>query len=482
LSIRILPFSLRMSVSRKLATGAVITVFLSLLVSATLYISAREIDKASKTTSFADQVVKDVSNLNSLSYAYLLLKSERPRIQWQLKHDSLRKLLSEHIAAMSEEQALLERLRQNHGRMQELFNAVSARASLGKKASRRELSLYDELNESVTAQLITRAEMMVNDASLLARSADRRVEALRRNSFILVLSSALVLAVSSVLIAAFLAKNIGGSMRGLDRGAREIASGNLEYRVKVSGEDEIALVGASFNDMAARLKTSYSQLEREVAERRLAEGALAELNKTLEQRVAERTAELAESEEKFRSAFASASIGFSMATPEGRFVDANEAYCRIIGYGVDELRAMGLFQVIHPDDREENLRQIDRMLGGATGSFVIENRYVPKNGSPVWVRKSVSLVRDVNGSPQWIISLIEDISVRKLAEERVERYMEDLKRANEELTRFNRLMVGRELRMVELKREINALSSRTGLPEPYKTEGGEGEREGQDEA
>ncbi len=126
---------------------------------------------------------------------------------------------------------------------------------------------------------------------------------------------------------------------------------------------------------------------------------------------------LRESEEKFHSAFAHAAIGFAMTTPHGHFIDANPAYCALTGYGIDELKTMEFSNIINPDDRAANMKLIDRMRSGQIDDFVLENRYLCKDGRKVWVRKSVSLVREVDGSPHWIIALVEDITERKKAED-----------------------------------------------------------------
>ena len=56
--------------------------------------------------------------------------------------------------------------------------------------------------------------------------------------------------------------------------------------------------------------------------------------------------------------FADAAIGFAMTTPDGRFVDANPAYCLLTGYSSEELRTLGFPQLIHQDDFAANMEQI----------------------------------------------------------------------------------------------------------------------------
>ncbi len=135
------------------------------------------------------------------------------------------------------------------------------------------------------------------------------------------------------------------------------------------------------------------------------------------------------SERKFRSAFSNAAIGFAMTTPDGYFVDANPAYCTLTGYSIDELRNMKFPQVIYPEDYAKNIELIDQMLAGKIQDFVVENRYIRKDGGTVWVRKSISLVRDEKGAPLWIIALVESVTDRKSVENALEENQKDLNRA-----------------------------------------------------
>ena len=65
---------------------------------------------------------------------------------------------------------------------------------------------------------------------------------------------------------------------------------------------------------------------------------------------------------------------------------------------------------------------------------------------------------------------VQDITARKRAEEALRQKAEALRASNDELEQFNRAMVGRELRMIELKQEINELCGRLGAPSRHETD------------
>ena len=283
MSINMLPFHpfARMSIRTKLRLNAVITIGLAVVVALTLFVSSRNMEEAAKNDRFASRVIKDVSDLTSLSYAYLLVKDARPRVQWELKHASLGKVLSEHVVGSREQEVLLERLRSNHAQMKRLFDVVSRTGQKRTDAGNASTS-YDELNEGITAQLLARGEMMANDASLLNRESERQTDVTRRAALILVLASATLLIVSAAVTASLLAKNIGGSIRELERGTQRVASGDLEYQVVVAGNDEISRLAAAFNDMAKQLKIDSAARAKAEDERRRYASKLEASNRELQ--------------------------------------------------------------------------------------------------------------------------------------------------------------------------------------------------------
>ena len=126
---------------------------------------------------------------------------------------------------------------------------------------------------------------------------------------------------------------------------------------------------------------------------------------------------LARSEERFRTAFEHAAIGMAIADPAGRFLTANSKFCDITGYSPDQLLQLKFQSITHPDDLALNEDLLQRMLDGEIPSFVIEKRYVTAQGTVTWVTNSVSLLRDRAGAPLSMITLAEDITERKKAEQ-----------------------------------------------------------------
>ena len=126
---------------------------------------------------------------------------------------------------------------------------------------------------------------------------------------------------------------------------------------------------------------------------------------------------LQESEELFRSTFEQAAVGIVHSTPEGRWVRVNERFCDIVGYRRDELINMAFKELTHPEDLEADLAFFNRLAAGEIKTFSMEKRYIRKDGSFVWVNLTASVVREPTGEPKYFIGVIEDITVRKGAEE-----------------------------------------------------------------
>jgi len=116
---------------------------------------------------------------------------------------------------------------------------------------------------------------------------------------------------------------------------------------------------------------------------------------------------------------ANAAVGVSCTDLNGRFLVVNEAFCRISGYSAEELCSRDYQSITHPDDLGENLRLASRLVSGETEFIVMQKRYVQKSGRAVWVRNSVTALRDSNGRVDHFIALTEDIDEQKRAGDQI---------------------------------------------------------------
>lgn len=131
--------------------------------------------------------------------------------------------------------------------------------------------------------------------------------------------------------------------------------------------------------------------------------------------------ELLESERRFRSTFEQAAVGIAHIAPDGTLLRVNRKLCDIVGYTHEELLKLTFQDVTFVDDLDSDLEFIRQILADELQTYSMEKRYIRKDRSIVWIELTVSLVRDSAGEPDYFISVIEDISVRKAAQEEMQK-------------------------------------------------------------
>lgn len=112
----------------------------------------------------------------------------------------------------------------------------------------------------------------------------------------------------------------------------------------------------------------------------------------------------------YRHVFEHSAIGMAIVAPDGRWLEVNAALCRLLGYSREELTAHDFRDFTHPDDLARNELQIRRMLAGESEIHGLEKRYLSASGREVWVRMDVALVRRLDGSPDYFITQVRDIT------------------------------------------------------------------------
>ena len=129
---------------------------------------------------------------------------------------------------------------------------------------------------------------------------------------------------------------------------------------------------------------------------------------------------LRESEERFRSAFDYAPIGIGLLTSSGKWLKVNHALTEILGYTESDFLEMDFQSITLPEDLGLTLVKIHELLAGKIANCQMEQRYIHKTGRTVWTSWSVSAASEVHSKQPNLIFQIQDISGKKIAEEKLQ--------------------------------------------------------------
>jgi PAS domain S-box-containing protein len=126
--------------------------------------------------------------------------------------------------------------------------------------------------------------------------------------------------------------------------------------------------------------------------------------------------ELLKSENKFRSIFEQAAMGVACLGLDGAWLQVNQKLCIILGCPQRLLLSKRCQDLTHPEDLPLFQAAVDQMMNNEINSYTSKKRYHKGSGDIVWVKVTISLVRDINNDPDYFISITEDITSQKTEE------------------------------------------------------------------
>jgi two-component system cell cycle sensor histidine kinase/response regulator CckA len=122
---------------------------------------------------------------------------------------------------------------------------------------------------------------------------------------------------------------------------------------------------------------------------------------------------------RFETIFECAPIGIGLVSLGGRLRTTNAAMRDISGRSAEELASRNVLEYTFPEDRPEVTRLFTAMVTGELDSYRHQHRLYAKNGEIVWVDSATALLRDADGKPQCAVSMAQDITQRRAAEEQL---------------------------------------------------------------
>ncbi|HEX8171710.1 MAG TPA: PAS domain S-box protein [Thermoanaerobaculia bacterium] len=120
--------------------------------------------------------------------------------------------------------------------------------------------------------------------------------------------------------------------------------------------------------------------------------------------------------QQLQATFEQAAVGIAHVDRDMRWVRLNERLCEMIGYSREELTGMSPLDVTHPDDVKIGNDGMRRLTAGEIPHFKQEKRYIRKDGCVVWGRLTASVARRDDGSVDYYIAILEDVTEHKRAE------------------------------------------------------------------
>lgn len=152
-------------------------------------------------------------------------------------------------------------------------------------------------------------------------------------------------------------------------------------------------------------------------------------------------------ESRFRHYFELGLIGMAITSPNTGILEVNDELCRIVGYERSELLQKSWTEITHPEDLAADLEQFNRVLAGEIDGYTLDKRWVRPDGQVISSIMSATCVRRADGTVDYFVGLVQDITERKQAEE-------ELRKTQAELAHVTRLTTVGEL-TASIAHEVN---------------------------
>ena len=126
------------------------------------------------------------------------------------------------------------------------------------------------------------------------------------------------------------------------------------------------------------------------------------------------------SEARFRSYFELPLVGIALIGADKRWWEINDRLCEMLGYRRAQLMQLSWTELTYPDDLNSDLAQFERVINRRIDGYSIDKRFLRQDGSLLYASVSTRCVRRANGAVDYFVTVVQDITERKQAEEHIQ--------------------------------------------------------------
>jgi PAS domain S-box-containing protein len=326
-----------MNIKNQIRLSVFISLVLVAAISVSIVLSYQDMQDLRQQESLAADVVRGSYELTYLSNDYLINAEPRARAQWEERYSSVQPVIGQLKPGNSREAKSLEAIRDYNDKIGALFREIPEPGTL-----RAGETLFPASYQQITwSRMNIQSQGMIYEAWSLRRLYNDDVSEARYRNNILVLVLMMVMLVIIGVNYLVISRRLVRSIREVNAGSEVFATGNLDYRIPVTSDDEIGGIARRLNTMAEQIRNvtaSRDELDREKQGHGQAEQALTE------------------SERKYRNLYQYAQVGlFETSFKDGTVVACNRQYAELAGFPSVEA-AIGqdiLHLYVNPEDRTE---------------------------------------------------------------------------------------------------------------------------------
>jgi PAS domain S-box-containing protein len=383
-----------MRIKTQLIMSMVILGVSFLIISASVISTNQQVDQMNRQEELANNIVRGAYELSYLSNDYLLHQENRQLMQWRSKFSSFSDDLTQLKPATPEQQTLVDNIRTNQRRLQDVFNQVVS--TIESPTDTQSKSAGSEFIQVSWSRIGVQNQGIIFDASRLSQMFHSESDKLRQNNTLLTYASLVIILLVLLFNFVFTSRRILRSLSNLQDGTKIIGSGNLDYAIDESSRDEIGELSHAFNQMTSNLKgvtASKADLEKEIAERKQAEQSSKE------------------SLELYQTLAESAKDIIFICDPAGNLHYFNKNGAAVFGTTVDDIIGKNLEQAFPPEIAREQRRQLELVLESKKPLFAEINMPLPK--SDFWLDVQLIPIFTEQSTIKSVMGVARDITPRK---------------------------------------------------------------------